>query len=283
VEKTFKVHRQGRDGVQAPEWWTPTRLQINDELCYVSSHPQFLDYMRKTNMLSNANVHIYPFVDEVSGRFIVKLQFLKDVAKDDELVWFVPEENLEGNTVHLHMLYDEEHQERRMSLLRGRFINEHGEFIKGLHEAAMKNIGETKRVEASLLSTAGMREHLRNMRKVLREGIEETQVTTIRARRLRFREQTPKEREDEGLLPEGEVKLMEKKEWKEGATEVVEAVKAWGKTVLGDDYTLLEAGLYGPHGLIFSTKKLPALPQRPHFDSMFPFFSGHDLLCMVLH
>ena len=280
VEKTFKVHRQGRD---APEWWTPTRLQINDELCFVSSHPQFVDYMRKTNMLSDANVHIYPFVDEVSGRFIVKLQFLKDVAKDDELVWFVPEENLEGNTVHLHMLYDEDHQERTMSLLRGRFINEHGEKIKGLHEAAMKNIGETKHVEASLVSTSGMRDHLRKMRKVLQDGIEETQVTTIRARRLRFREQTPKEREDEGLLPEGEVKLMEKKEWKEGATEVVKAVKAWGKTVLGDDYTLLEAGLYGQHGLIFSTKKLPALPQRPHFDSMFPFFSGHDLLCMVLH
>jgi hypothetical protein len=42
------------------------------------------------------------------------------------------------------MLYDEEHQERRMSLLRGRFINKHGEKIKGLHEAAMKTIGKTK-------------------------------------------------------------------------------------------------------------------------------------------
>jgi hypothetical protein len=280
VEKNFKVHRQGSDGVQAPEWWTPTRLQINDELCYVSSNPQFLDYIRRTNVLSDANVFIYPFEDEVSGHFIVKLQFLKDVARDDELVWFVPEENLEGNTVHLHMLYDEEHQERRMSLLRGRFINKHGEKIKGLHEAAMKTIGKTKHVETSLVSTAGMRDHLRNMRKVLQGGIEETQVTTIRARRLRFREQTPKELEDEGPLPEGEVRLMEKVEWKGGATEVVEAVKAWGKTVLGDDYTLLESGLYGPHGLIFSSKKWPALPQRPHFDSMFPFFSGHNLLCI---
>ena len=83
---------------------------------------------------------------------------------------------------------------------------------------------------------------------------------------------------DEGPLPKGEVDLMENQEWKEGATEVVKAVKAWGKTVLGDDYTLLEAGLYGPHGLIFSSKKWPALPQRPHFDSMFPFFSGHDVV-----
>ena len=212
VEKTFKVHRQGLDGGQATEWWTPTRLQINDELCYVSSHPQFLDYIRKTKVLSDANVFIYPFEDEVSGHFIVKLQFLKDVAKDDELVWFVPEENLEGNTVHLNILYEEEHQERRMSLLR------------------------------------------------------------------RFREQTPKEREDEGPLPEGEIKLMENEQWKEGATEVMKAVKEWGKTVLGDDYTLLEAGLYGPHGLIFSSKTWPALPQRPHFDSMFPFFSGRDVV-----
>ena len=275
VEKTFKVHRQGLDGGQATEWWTPTRLQINDELCYVSSHPQFLDYIRKTKVLSDANVFIYPFEDEVSGHFIVKLQFLKDVAKDDELVWFVPEENLEGNTVHLNILYEEEHQERRMSLLRGRFSNEHGEIIKGLHEDAMKKIGQTKHVEENLVA---MREHLRNMRKVLQEGIEVTQVTTIRARRLRFREQTPKEREDEGPLPEGEIKLMEKEQWKEGATEVMKAVKEWGKTVLGDDYTLLEAGLYGPHGLIFSSKTWPALPQRPHFDSMFPFFSGRDVV-----
>ena len=71
---------------------------------------------------------------------------------------------------------------------------------------------------------------------------------------------------------------MEKEQWKEGATEVMKAVKEWGKTVLGDDYTLLEAGLYGPHGLIFSSKTWPALPQRPHFDSMFPFFSGRDVV-----
>ena len=279
VEKTFKVHRQGRDGVPAAEWWTPTRLQVTDTLCFVSSQPQFVDYMRKTNVLSDANVCIYPFEDEVSGHFIVKLQFIKDVAKDEELVWFVPEEDREGNnTVHLNILYDEEHQERRMSLLRGRFSNEHGENIKGLHEAAMTKIGATKHVETSLVGTGGMRDHLRKMCKVLQCGIQETQVTTIRARRLRFREQTSKEREDEGPLPAGEIKLMEKEEWKAGATEVVKAVKAWGKTVLGDDYTLLEAGLYGPHGLIFSSKKWPALPQRPHFDSMFPFFSGHDVV-----
>jgi hypothetical protein len=74
---------------------------------------------------------------------------------------------------------------------------------------------------------------------------------------------------------------MDDPKWIAGAPVVIKAVEEWGQTILGGEYALLVDGLYGPHGLIASSPTWPALPGRPHFDSVFPFFSGHDLAIIL--
>jgi hypothetical protein len=122
------------------------------------------------------------------------------------------------------------------------------------------------------------------MRDIMQTGYTSNKLaaTTLKSTsRLRFRKQTEKERKDEGDLSPGEVELMDDPKWIAGAPVVIKAVEEWGQTILGGEYALLVDGLYGPHGLIASSPTWPALPGRPHFDSVFPFFSGHDLAIIL--
>ena len=285
VEKDFKDHKRQFSNVistEHPQPWTPTRLQITDTLCWVSSEPNYADFMRKAHVLSDANVCMYPFEDEVSGHFIVKLQLLKDVNKGDELVWFVPAPDFKDGRVRMMMLDDEQLQERRMCLLGAKFRRDHGKKLTKLREDAMKKLNQ-EAVEGTLVEPEIGR-HLRNMRDVMQEGNKSNKLaaTTLKSTsRLRFRKQTEKERKDEGDLSPGEVELMDDPKWIPGATAVIGAVKEWCQTTLGGEYALLVDGLYGPHGLIASSPTWPALPGRPHFDSVFPFFSGHDLAIIL--
>jgi hypothetical protein len=287
VEKDFKDHKRQFScsssnvvSTEHPQPWTPTRLQITDTLCWVSSDPNYADFMRKTAELSDANVCMYPFEDEVSGHFIVKLQLLKDVNKGDELVWFVPAPDFKDGMVRMMMLDDEQLQERRMCLLGAKFRRDHGQNLTKLHERAMKKVNHAA-FEGTLL---GIGQHLRDMRVIMQTGYTKDKLaaTTLKSTsRLRFRKQTEKERKDEGDLSPGEVELMDDPKWIAGAPVVIKAVEEWGQTILGGEYALLVDGLYGPHGLIASSPTWPALPGRPHFDSVFPFFSGHDLAIIL--
>ena len=64
---------------------------------------------------------------------------------------------------------------------------------------------------------------------------------------------------------------MDNEDWKNGGEAVFRRVSLWGKEVLGEGYTLVRFGPYGPHCLV--SRAL----QRLHLDSLYGFFSGLDV------
>ena len=103
--------------------WPATRLLLSwplmKKLDFVSSVPQAFDYVKRTVVLSDANVCMFAFEDEVNGHIVFKSQFIKDTKEGEEITWWVPDIQAQGRAVRIPIIAVEKRQQCNTSWRRG--------------------------------------------------------------------------------------------------------------------------------------------------------------------
>jgi hypothetical protein len=257
----------------------PTRLEVTNKLHFVSSAPQDFDFMKQTNVLSDANVCMYNCVDEQHGHLVFRTQFIKDVDANQELVWFVKDVHPLTRVVSVSLSNDEDVKTRQDFLLETKFRLKYGETIEANHIAFMKKLVYGCLETNLCTEQQGGKDlalHLNTIYNILRIAHDEGNAskTSIRMSRLRYFEQTAEEEKEAGPLPKAELTIMKKEDWKQSCEAVYASVEEWGNSIeeLKGKYVLVKDGAYGPHALLSDE-----LPQWLHLDSVVPFLSGMDL------
>ena len=258
----------------------PTRLEVTNKLHFVSSAPQDFDFMKKTGVLSDANVCMYTCVDEPHGHLVFRTQFIKDVDANEELVWFVKKVHPLTGVVSVSLSNDEDLKTRQEFLLETKFRLKYGKTIEANHIAFMKKLGVNGCLETNLCTEQGgvtdLALHLNTIYNTIRIADYDGNAseTSIRMSRLRYFEQTAEDEKEEGPLPDEQLAIMKKEDWKKSCKAVYASVSEWGNSIeeLKGKYVLVKDGAYGPHALLSDEP-----PQWLHLDSVVPFLSGMDL------
>ena len=228
------------------------------QLDFVSSVPQVFDFVERTIVLQDANVCMFPYEDE-DGHIVFKSQFIKDIKKGKDIVWWVPSIQAQGRAVNMPMNMDTiKDKERQRFLLETSFRKQHGESIQKMHQSALERMEQPGYVEHHFDDEV-LQRHLWTMYRGMQQYTLEP--TTIRMKRIPYFDWSSKDLDKTSSI---------QREWIPSCEAVFHAMNKWGQTVLGSDYVLVRNGPYGPHCLLSST----TMPQRLHLDSVYPFFSG---------
>ena len=272
-------------GVKSPveegriKLWPPTRLLLATEgdgsqknkknkktegpkattqLDFVSSVPQVFDFVERTIVLQDANVCMFPYEDE-DGHIVFKSQFIKDIKKGKDIVWWVPSIQAQGRAVNMPMNMDTiKDKERQRFLLETSFRKQHGESIQKMHQSALDRMEQLGYVEHHFADKT-LQQHLWTIYRGMQQY--PLEPTTIRMKRIPYFDWSSEDHAKRSSLQSA---------WIPSCEAVFRAMSEWGQTVLGSDYALVRDGPYGPHCLLSST----TMPQRLHLDSVYPFFSG---------
>jgi hypothetical protein len=163
------------------ESWPVTRLLLSG-VDFVSSVPQVFDYVKRTGVLADANVCMFPYEDEENGHIVFKSQFLKDAKEGEEILWWVPSTQAQERAVRMPPM---KVKQRQQFMLETKFRQQHGAHTQSMHEAALRNLGDSGFLETCFDDDESQL-HLGKMYQRMQQDQGKLASTTIFMKRLRF-------------------------------------------------------------------------------------------------